>query len=75
MEIFQIPTELQSFIDNYDKENYQLWNDEENKDLKDFRSLIRAHYLCDQNLTCFYCKQYIFSTNGLHWQVEHILPK
>ena len=62
MEIFQIPTELQSFIDNYDKENYQLWNDEENKDLKDFRSLIRAHYLCDQNLTCFYCKQWRIQT-------------
>lgn len=75
MEIFVIPTELKSFIDSYDKINYQLWNDEENNDVKTFRSLIRNHYLLDQNLTCFYCRQYIFSRNGLHWQVEHILPK
>lgn len=75
MEIFVIPAELKSFIDSYDKINYQLWNDEGNKDVKKFRSLIRNHYLSEQKLTCFYCKQYIFSTNGLHWQVEHILPK
>jgi 5-methylcytosine-specific restriction endonuclease McrA len=75
MNVFQIPTELQSFIESYDKKNYRLWNDEDNKDLKKFRSQIRAHYISDQNLTCFYCKQYIFSPNGLHWQVEHILPK
>lgn len=75
MQVCQIPSELQTFIDNYDKENYQLWNNETNKDVQAFRSLIRAHYLSDQKLTCFYCKQYIFSTNGLHWQVEHILPK
>ena len=75
MEIFVIPAELKPFIDSYDKINYQLWNDDENKDVKSFRSLIRNHYLSEQKLTCFYCKQYIFSTNGLHWQVEHILPK
>ncbi len=75
MEVFQISTDLQSFINGYDKKNYKLWNDEENNDIKKFRSLIRNHYLTDQNLTCFYCRQYIFSTNGLHWQVEHILPK
>ena len=75
MQVFQIPSELQNFIDSYDKKNYQLWNDEDNNDVKNFRSLIRNHYLLDQKLTCFYCRQYIFSTNGLHWQVEHILPK
>ncbi|APR69596.1 MULTISPECIES: HNH endonuclease [Acinetobacter] len=75
MEIFQIPTELQDFINRYDKKSYQLWNDEKNKDVNNFRRLIRNHYVSDQKFTCFYCKQYIFSTNGLHWQVEHILPK
>ncbi|WP_278395532.1 HNH endonuclease [Acinetobacter venetianus] len=75
MQVCQIPSELQTFIDTYNKKNYQLWNDETNKDVQAFRSLIRTHYLSDQKLTCFYCKQYIFSTNGLHWQVEHILPK
>ena len=43
MEIFVIPAELKSFIDSYDKINYQLWNDEGNKDVKKFRSLIRNH--------------------------------
>lgn len=75
MQVFQIPFEFQKFIDKYDKKNYQLWNDESNKDVQAFRSLVRTHYLSDQKLTCFYCKQYIFSTHGLHWQVEHILPK
>ncbi|WP_044101598.1 HNH endonuclease [Acinetobacter pittii] len=75
MEVFVIPSELKSFIDSYDKINYQIWNDEENNNVKTFRSLIRNHYLLNQKLTCFYCRQYIFSTNGLHWQVEHILPK
>lgn len=32
MEIFVIPAELKPFIDSYDKINYQLWNDDENKD-------------------------------------------
>ncbi|ENR4570445.1 HNH endonuclease [Acinetobacter baumannii] len=75
MEIFQIPTELQSFVNTYDKKSYQIWNDEKNNDVNSFRTLIRNHYLSDQKFTCFYCRQYIFSTNGLHWQVEHILPK
>lgn len=75
MNFFQIPRKLQPFINSYDKKNYQLWNDEKNKDVSKFRVLIRNHYLSDQKLTCFYCRQYIFSTHGFHWQVEHILPK
>lgn len=48
MEIFVIPAELKPFIDSYDKINYQLWNDEGNKDVKKFRSLIHNHYLSEQ---------------------------
>jgi len=75
MIVFEIPSEFKNLIDTYDKRTYQLWNDTENRDVNNFRLAIRNHYLADQKLICFYCRQYIFSTNGLHWQVEHILPK
>lgn len=75
MNIFKIPSYLQDFVSSYDKISYKIWNDLENTNINSFRKDIRNHYLDEQNLTCFYCKQYIFSKNGLHWQVEHILPK
>ena len=75
MDIVKIPIEYKSLVDTYDKKTYKLWNDEGNTDVNNFRTSIRNHYLVNQKLTCFYCRQYIFSTNGLHWQVEHILPK
>lgn len=75
MEIFELPTDLVDFVSNYDKKTYNIWDDSNNTSMKKFRTHIRNHYLNEQKLTCFYCKQYIFSENGLHWQVEHILPK
>lgn len=75
MVVFQIPLELQNFINNYDQKNYHLWDDQNNDDVANFRYLIRNHYLSKQRLSCYYCKQYVFSTDGHHWQVEHILPK
>jgi uncharacterized membrane protein len=53
MEIFQIPTELQDFINRYDKKSYQLWNDEKNKDVNNFRRLIRITMFLIRNLLVF----------------------
>lgn len=75
MNIFQIPKDLQNFVSSYDRKSYKIWEDMKNKNIKKFRKEIRYFYLHEQKKTCFYCKQYIFSKNGLHWQVEHILPK
>lgn len=75
MNIFEIPENLQKLISDYDKKSYTIWNDMENQEINSFRKAVRTYYLSEQKNTCFYCKQYIFSKNGLHWQVEHILPK
>lgn len=74
MNIFDIK-DFQDFIDKYDKKSYTLWDNSKDKNVKKFRKMVRYFYLNEQKKTCFYCKQYIFSKNGLHWQVEHILPK
>lgn len=75
MEAFEIPSYLQNFVSIYDRKSYKIWNDTKNVDINLFRKDARNHYLDQQKSACFYCKIFIFSKNGLHWQVEHILPK
>lgn len=65
---------LQNYIDNYDGENYRVWNTTEGL-VAEIRKEIRDHYKREQRYKCCYCRQQNLQDHGLVWDCEHILPK
>ena len=48
------------------------WSDE---DLHNLKTLIKKHYIFEQDAICPYCQQNIRSSNGRYWDIEHIIPR
>lgn len=48
------------------------WSDE---DIIDLKGHIKKFYIAEQQHRCAFCNQIIRSTNGRHWDIEHIIPR
>ncbi|WP_145494576.1 HNH endonuclease [Yersinia massiliensis] len=61
-------------IEKINADNFcgKSWGDE---DLADIRTAIKLYYILEQNYTCVYCQQVTKSTNGRHWDIEHIISR
>lgn len=46
-----------------------------NEEFNEIRTAIKAHYKVEQNYKCPYCATVYPVTNGMAWDIEHVVPK
>lgn len=65
---------IKDYITEYDGISHEIWNAKVGP-IVAVRKFIREHYLGQQRYRCAYCKIEKKESNGMTWDVEHILPK